>query len=84
VETSFNLGGFSRYQIWLSFVLIFPQFAFSWVVLSPIFTGTSHVPIYCGRESYITEEEGSSTCNVNCTLDPNGDAVYSSIVQEVI
>lgn len=49
------------------------------IVLSPIFTGSSQVPIYCHREAYFDVE---STCPINCTVE-TPDVVYSSVVQEV-
>ncbi|CAL8121746.1 unnamed protein product [Orchesella dallaii] len=73
-----SLGGFSTYQRWLAFALIFPQFPTAMIVLSPVFTGSSKVPMYCKKESYFYEDDA---CGANCTVE-TPDIVYSSIVQE--
>ncbi|ODM95999.1 Organic cation transporter protein [Orchesella cincta] len=73
-----SLGGFSTYQRWLAFALIFPQFPTAMIVLSPVFTGSSKVPMYCKRETYFHEDDA---CTANCTIETS-DVVYSSIVQE--
>ncbi len=74
-----NQGGFSTYQRWITFALMFPQIPAAMIVLSPIFTGSSKVPIYCKNKASFDE---AHSCLSNCTIATD-DVIYSSVVQEV-
>lgn len=73
-------GGYSKYQKILTVVLLFPQIPTALIVLSPIFTGTSNVPLLCpdGQES----STDTCTAALNCTNNSDGFE-FVSIVQEV-
>ncbi|KAG4065737.1 hypothetical protein HA402_012415 [Bradysia odoriphaga] len=76
-----DLGGYSKYQKWLTLALIFPQFPTALIVLSPIFTGTRNVPLLCPT-SYIKHNSTDACINsLNCT-DDSENFEFVSIVQE--
>ncbi|CAG7815908.1 unnamed protein product, partial [Allacma fusca] len=73
-----EIGGFGRFQKIFAFAAIFPQFSFAMITLSPIFTGSSKVPLYCNNETAFLE---INNCGLDCT-HPVGDEIFSSVVQE--
>ncbi|XP_037027785.1 organic cation transporter protein-like [Bradysia coprophila] len=76
-----DLGGYSKYQKWLSLALIFPQFPTALIVLSPIFTGTSNVPLLCPTSSIRHNSTDACINALNCT-DDSENFEFVSIVQE--
>lgn len=62
----------------MTFALIFPQISFAMIILSPIFTGANHVPIYCKNQTFEGCAQEFECVQLNGTLPS-----YSSIVQEV-
>ncbi|KAJ6636481.1 Organic cation transporter protein [Pseudolycoriella hygida] len=74
-----DLGGYAKYQKWLSFALIFPQLPTAMIVLSPIFTGANNVPLLCpDSPGDLTD---SCIAAINCTHGSD-DFQFVSIVQE--
>lgn len=75
-------GGYSTYQKWLTVFLILPQLPTSMIVLSPIFTGASNVPILCPENYQDNGSTDACTRALNCTLDSE-NFQFVSVVQEV-
>ncbi|CAG7826199.1 unnamed protein product, partial [Allacma fusca] len=73
-----NIGGFGRFQKIFSIAIMFPQFSVAMITLSPIFTGSNNVPLFCTNETEFLE---INNCGLNCTV-PVGDEIFSSVVQE--
>ncbi|CAG7733370.1 unnamed protein product, partial [Allacma fusca] len=73
-----DIGGFGYFQKVFTFLTIYPQLAAAMIILSPVFTGTDKVPMYCSNQSSYID---TYACGINCT-ESTGDEVLSSIVQE--
>ena len=73
-------GGYGKFQKIFSFLAVFPQMTAALIILSPVFTGTSKVPLFCTNKTQFLED---FSCLENCT-EATGDEIFSSVVQEVI
>jgi len=77
-------GGYSKFQMFATFTIVFLEAPAAMIALSPILTATGQVTFYCeDARGNITSIASSELCTFKCNGTVKSEEPYISIVQEV-
>ncbi|CAG7727072.1 unnamed protein product, partial [Allacma fusca] len=80
-----KLGGFSRFQLYVTFIVLMSEIPVAAIALTLVFTGSSNVEFNCmqnGTNIGIISVQDPTFCSRNCTLALDTTKPVVSIVQE--
>ncbi|CAL8110024.1 unnamed protein product [Orchesella dallaii] len=78
-----SLGGYSKFQMFATFTIVFLEIPAAMVALSPILTGTGQVEFFCeDGEGNRTAISSTELCTFQCNGSVKSEEPYVSIVQE--